>query len=173
MSRSKLKIIFIAQCLISTHLTEAITLERYNNWLILHDERVPTGKIRINYLEAYCRPNSTDTDWHDTTIGHETELNLISEDRQTMQLSCILSDGVTVKHSIRSSEDDVAFEIKVQNPTEKVSQAHWAQPCIRLGEFTGFPHRGKELNDYLPKCFIFLKGKLERMNQITPWGMKP
>ena len=172
MKRHKLGTLFYILCISSIHQSEAITLERDKNWLILHDERVPTGKIRINYLEAYCRPNSTDADWHDTTIGHKTELTNISENKKNMQLSCTLSDGVIIKHDIRSSEDEVTFEIKAHNATALISQAHWAQPCIRIGEFTGFPHRGKELNDYLPKCFIFINGKLERMNEIKPWAMK-
>ena len=172
MKRLKLGTLCYILCISSIHQSEAITLERDKNWLILHDERVPTGKIRINYLEAYCRPNSTDADWHDTTIGHKTELTNISENKKNMQLSCTLSDGVIIKHDIRSSEDEVTFEIKAHNPTALISQAHWAQPCIRIGEFTGFPHRGKELNDYLPKCFIFINGKLERMNEIKPWAMK-
>ena len=172
MNRHNLGTLFYILCISSIHQSEAITLERDKNWLILHDERVPTGKIRINYLEAYCRPNSTNADWHDTTIGHKTELTNISENKKNMQLSCTLSDGVVIKHDIRSSEDEVTFEIKAHNPTAIISQAHWAQPCIRIGEFTGFPHRGKELNDYLPKCFIFINGKLERMNEIKPWAMK-
>ena len=172
MNSSKLIINLFALCLIYVDLAGTISLQRENNWLILYDERVPTGKIRINYLEAYCRPNSTDADWHETTIGHETQLTYISKDRKNLRLSCTLSDGVVVKHDIKSSEDEVDFEIKAHNPTEKISEVHWAQPCIRLGEFTGFPHRGNELNDYLPKCFIFLNGKLERMNQIKPWAMK-
>ena len=172
MNRYKLSTLFYILCISSIHQSEAITLEREQNWLILHDERVPTGKIRINYLEAYCRPNSTDADWHDTTIGHKTELTNISENKKNMQLSCTLSDGVIITHDIRSSEDGVTFEIKAHNPTALISQAHWAQPCIRIGEFTGFPHRGKELNDYLPKCFIFINGKLERMNEVKPWAMK-
>ena len=172
MNRHNLGTLFYILCISSIHQSEAITLERDKNWLILHDERVPTGKIRINYLEAYCRPNSTDADWHDTTIGHKTELTNISENKKNMQLSCTLSDGVIIKHDIRSSEDEVTFEIKAHNPTAIISQAHWAQPCIRIGEFTGFPHRGKELNDYLPKCFIFINGKLERMNEVKPWAMK-
>ncbi len=172
MNRHNLGTLFYILCISSIHQSEAITLERDKNWLILHDERVPTGKIRINYLEAYCRPNSTDADWHDTTIGHKTELTNISENKKNMQLSCTLSDGVIIKHDIRSSEDEVTFEIKAHNPTALISQAHWAQPCIRIGEFTGFPHRGKELNDYLPKCFIFINGKLERMNEVKPWAMK-
>ena len=171
MNGYKLITLLYILCTTSIHQSGAITLERDKNWLILHDERVPTGKIRINYLEAYCRPNSTDADWHDTTIGHKTDLTNISKNKKNMQLSCTLSDGVIIKHDIRSSEDEVIFEIKAHNPTAKISQAHWAQPCIRLGEFTGFPHKGKELNDYLPKCFIFINGKLERMNQIRPWAM--
>ena len=123
MNSSKLIINLFALCLIYVDLAGTITLQRENNWLILHDERVPTGKIRINYLEAYCRPNSTDADWHETTIGHETELTNISKNKKNMQLSCTLSDGVIIKHDIRSSEDEVIFEIKAHNPTAKISQA--------------------------------------------------
>ena len=117
MNGYKLSTLFYILCVTSIHESGAITLERDNNWLILHDERVPTGKIRINYLEAYSRPNSTDTDWHDTTIGHKTELINISNDQKNMQLSCILSDGVIIKHDIQSLEDEVTFEIKAHNPT--------------------------------------------------------
>ena len=32
----------------------------------------PGREIRILYLEAYCRPGSTDRDWNETVIGHTT-----------------------------------------------------------------------------------------------------
>ena len=172
MNGYKLITLLYILCTTSIHQSGAITLERDKNWLILHDERVPTGKIRINYLEAYCRPNSTDADWHDTTIGHKTELTNISENKKNMQLSCTLSDGVIIKHDIRSSEDEVIFEIKAHNPTAKISQAHWAQPCIRIGEFTDFPIEARNSMITSKKCFIFINGKLERMNEIKPWAMK-
>ena len=131
---------------------------------------LPKDEIRINYLEAYCRPNSTDADWHDTTIGHTTELVSLSNDKKTMKLRCNVKDGVIVDHVITATTDEVRFAITALNPTTQASNAHWAQPCIRLGDFTGYDNQGKDIDDYLPKCFLFLDNKLARMNDIQPWN---
>lgn len=146
-----------------------LTLVRDQNWLVIQGAHLPKGEIRINYLEAYCRPGSTDADWHDTTIGHTTELVSLSEDRKSLKLRCTLKDGVIVDHLITAGDEEVTFAITAHNPTEQPSQAHWAQPCIRLADFTGYDNKGKDLDDYLPKCFIFLDGKLTRMPDIKPW----
>ncbi|MGC4006423.1 MAG: hypothetical protein QM811_26175 [Pirellulales bacterium] len=143
--------------------TAVITLAREKNWLILRDARLPKGEIRINYLEAYCRPKSTDADWHDTVIGHTTELVSSSDDAKTLKLRCTLRDGVIVDHVVTAGADDVTFELTAHNPTPRASEAHWAQPCIRLGDFTGFADDGKGLDDYLPKCFVFVEGKAVRL----------
>ncbi len=146
-----------------------LTLARDKNWLVIQGPHLPRGEIRINYLEAYCRPNSTTAEWHDTTIGHTTELVSLSEDKKTLKLRCTVKDGVVVDHVITAGKDDVTFAITAHNPTETPSNAHWAQPCIRLGDFTGFDNKGKDIDDYLPKCFIFLDGKLVRLPDIKPW----
>ena len=150
--------------------TPDLTLARDKNWLVIQGPHLPKGEIRINYLEAYCRTNSTTTDWHDTTIGHTTELVSLSDDKKTMKLRCTVKDGVIVDHTITASKDDVTFAITAHNPTATASGAHWAQPCIRLGDFTGYDNAGKDIDDYLPKCFLFLDGKLTRMNDIKPWS---
>jgi hypothetical protein len=147
-----------------------LTLAREKNWLIIQGSHLPKGEIRINYLEAYCRPNSTDADWHDTTIGHTTELISLSDDKKTMKLRCTLKDGVIVDHTLTASRDDITLAITAHNPTATASAAHWAQPCIRLGDFTGYDNQGKDINDYLPKCFVFLDGKLARLPDIRPWA---
>lgn len=147
-----------------------LTLARDQNWLIIRGSHLPSGEIRINYLEAYCRANSTDADWHDTTIGHTTELISLSDDQKTMRLRCTVKDGVIVDHTITASADEVAFAITARNPTTTASAVHWAQPCIRLGDFTGYDNQGENLDDYLPKCFVFLDGKLTRMSEIRPWA---
>lgn len=146
-----------------------LTLQRDQNWLVIQGPHLPKGEIRINYLEAYCRPNSTTADWHDTTIGHTTELVSLSEDRKSLKLRCTLKDGAIVDHLITASDEEVSFAITAHNPTAQPSQAQWAQPCIRLADFTGYDSKGKDLDDYLPKCFIFLEGKLTRMPDIKPW----
>ena len=84
-----------------------------------------------------------------------------------MKLRDTLTDGVIVDHTITAGTDEVTFELTAHNPTSKRSEAHWAQPCVRLGDFTGSEH-GTDLSkgdieDYVPQCFIFVEGKLTRM----------
>jgi hypothetical protein len=54
------------------------------------------------------------------------------------------------------------------NPTDQPSNAHWAQPCIRVAAFTGVEEK-RAAEDYLPKSFIFVDGKLTRM-PMEPWA---
>jgi len=128
------------------------------------------GDIRIHYLEAYCRPGSTDREWGQTVIGHTTELLSASEDKKKITLKCTLKDGVTVAHTITAGDDEVDFQLVATNTTDKPSEAHWAQPCIRIDKFVGVPSKGSS-EEYLPKSFIFVDGKLARM-PTQPWAKK-
>jgi hypothetical protein len=143
----------------------ALTLSRDQNWLFIQGEQIPGGSIRINYLEAYCRANSTDADWVKHTMVHHTnELVSLSNDKTVLKLHDTLADGVVVEHTITAREDEVDFQLLATNPTSTRSEAHWAQPCVRLGDFTGFgAAQTKDDYAYLPKSFVFLDGKLERM----------
>ena len=129
-----------------------------NSMLRVHGERIPGGSVEIHYLEAYCRPGSTDRDWHETVIGHKTELLSASGDGKKLELQCTLTDGVTVKHLITCGEDEVDFWLTAHNPTDKPSLAHWAQPCIRVGRFTG-EDKSEDKYAYIRQCFIFLDGQ--------------
>jgi hypothetical protein len=141
-----------------------LTLSREQNWLIIRGPQIPGGEIRINYLEAYCRAGSTDADWgQHTVIKHTSEVVSMSDDRKTLRLRDTIADGVTVEHTITATDDGVDFRLVAHNPAATRSEAHWAQPCVRLAAFTGFDPNGKDIDDYLPKCFVFLDGKLERM----------
>ena len=144
---------------------DELTLAREKNYLIIQGAHIPGGEIRIHYLEAYCRAGSTEADWiKHTVIKHTNELISISADRKTMKLRDVLADGVTVEHTITAKSDEVSFLLKAHNPGKVRSEAHWSQPCVRLGAFTGFnDSASKNIDDYLPKCFIFLDGKLKRM----------
>ncbi|HZO85885.1 MAG TPA: hypothetical protein VFC26_11770 [Verrucomicrobiae bacterium] len=151
-----------------------LTLAREGHWLIIKGDQIPGDEIRINYLEAYCRANSTDADWvKHTVIRHTNKLVSLSEDKKVLKLHDTLADRVTVDHNIIARDDTVEFLLLARNATEKRSEAHWAQPCVRLAAFTGFdPNLSKgDLNDYLPKCFVFLEGKLERM-PTRDWAMQ-
>jgi hypothetical protein len=143
-----------------------LTLDRQGRWLIVHGAKIPGNELRIDYLEAYCRAGSTDEDWtRHTVIPHTNELISLSADKRVLQLRDTLADGLIVEHTITAGKDEVDFRLIAQNPTPHRSEAHWAQPCPRLGPFAGFTNalgRG-DINDYLPKCFIFLDGRLTRM----------
>jgi hypothetical protein len=137
-----------------------------DNYLTVSGEHLPGGPIKIHYLEAYCRPGSTDRDWGKTVVGHKTELISASDDGQSIDLRCTLKDGCTVEHRIRVEKDAVDFRLTAHNPTDKTSEAHWAQPCVRVDKFTGGTQES-----YVEKCFLFLDGELARMP--TPhWATK-
>jgi hypothetical protein len=143
-----------------------LTLHWADNFLTIRGPQLPGGEMRVMYLEAYCRPGSTDRDWGQTVIGHRTELISATDDGRRLQLRCTLTDGVVVNHAIRAGRDEVDFRLTAANPTDRESQAHWAQPCIRVDRFTG-----RAQSDYIEKGFVFLDGNLTRFP--TPnWATK-
>ncbi len=146
---------------------EPLKLHWENNYLTISGPELPGGEMKIHYLEAYCRPGSTDADWREhTVIGHTTELIEANDSGTLIRLRCALRDGVVVDHTITSSADEVDFQIEAHNPTDEISQAHWAQPCIRLDRFTG-----ADQDSYLAKSFVFLDGTLERM-PTRDWALE-
>lgn len=142
-----------------------LTLERDAHWVIVRGARLPGGSFRINYLEAYCRANSTDADWNaHTKVPHRSELVSLSADRTVLRLRDFVADGLVVDHAITARGDEVDFRVTARNPTAVRSEVHWAQACPQLGAFTGFTDPAiRAPEDYLVKCFVFLDGKLERM----------
>jgi hypothetical protein len=149
---------------------DRLTLAWANNMLTVRGPRLPGGAVKIWYIEAYCRPGSTDRDWKQTVIPHTSRLVEAAPDGQLIRLHCTLTDGVTVDHTIRAGRDEVDFRLTATNPTDTASEAQWAQPCVRVDAFTGVkPERASEA--YLPQSFIFLDGKLTRM-PTEPWATK-
>jgi hypothetical protein len=140
-----------------------------DDWLTIRGKSLGPSEIRVHYLEAYCRPGSTTRKWDQTVIKHKARLVKADDDRRHITLEDVLADGVVVRHQIDAGSDSISFTLAATNPTDKPSEAAWAQPCVRVGPFTGnFDRAG---NDYLPKCFIFLEGKLAPLP--TPhWSTK-
>ena len=137
------------------------------DFVIIRGTHLPGKQVQVRYLEAFCRANSTNTDWAKTQIGHKTELVSAGSDRQSLKLRSTLEDGVIVTHEIKATNDEVQFLLTVHNPTRNLSAAHWGQPCIRgVESFTGGGLKG-----YLRQCFVFLDGKLTRM-PTQPWAEK-
>lgn len=147
-----------------------LTLDWADHFLTVRG-RFPGDTIRILYLEAYCRPGSTDRDWQETVIGHQSELIERDVHGQRLRLRDRLEDGVQVEHTITTAGDVVNFELTAHNPTSSESLAHWAQPCMRVGPFTGCTTEDarESLPAYARRCFIVVDGKLTRL-PTQPWA---
>ncbi len=143
----------------------SLEIEWSENLLTIRGDHLPGKVMKIWYIEAYCRPNSQTTDWSKhTVVGHTTKLVSASEDRRRLALRCRLEDGVIVDHVITAKHDEIDFQLSAHNPTDTESEAHWAQPCIRVGEFTGLADpKNPRTYDYLKKSFVFLDGRLSLM----------
>jgi len=151
---------------------EGLTLAWEKNFLTIRGP-FAGGELRILYLEAYCRPGSTDRDWRETVIPHTAEKLEASPDGKMLRLRDRLADGVVVEHTIRAGADEVDFRLTAHNPTDQPSQAHWAQPCVRVDRFTGTTTADARavVPMYARKCFLFLDGQLTRL-PTRPWAMQ-
>lgn len=146
------------------------TLSWSDNILTVRGHRIPGGAVRIRYLEAFCRPGSTHRDWNETVIPHSTRLIEASPDGRRLKLRSVLEDGVIVDHDLRAGRDEVDFRLNARNPTDHASEAHWAQPCVRVDAFTGVQPK-PNTEAYLPQSFLFIDGRLTRM-PTTPWATR-
>lgn len=143
-----------------------LTISWKDNYLTIHGDHLPGGSLVVHYLEAYCRPGSTDREWGETVIRHQTKLVSADAAERRIELLCRLADGVQVAHTISAGDDEIDFQLVATNPTQRPSEVDWAQPCIRLDSFTG-----RTQEDYISKCFVFLDGQLTRL-PTEPWATK-
>ena len=176
LARAQLSALLV--CLLTLCLTqcasanEPLSITWDKNYLTIEANWM-AGPVKVNYLEAYCRAGSTDRDWGKTVIKHEAELVSVSEDGHIIKLKDRLADGVVVNHTITAGSDEIDFMIVAHNPTETESEAHWAQPCIRLDKFIGVPRDDErtEVPTYAKKCFLFIEDKFT-MLPTKPWAKK-
>jgi hypothetical protein len=149
-----------------------LTIAWEKNYLTVRGQ-FPGDELKILYLEAYCRPGSTDRNWKETVIPHTAELVEAARDGRLIRLRDKLADGVVVEHTITAGRDEVDFRLVAHNPTDKPSEAHWAQPCIRVDKFTGATTADARalVPEYARKCFLFIDGKLTRL-PTEPWADK-
>ena len=142
-----------------------IGLSWRDNMLSVSRTDLPAA-IDINYLEAFCRSGAHERDWGENVISHET--TLLSGGQSGLSLESRLADGVVVSHVITATDEEVDFRLTARKPTANESEAHWAQPCIRVGPFTGFEHAADPY-DYIRNCFVFLAGDVAHM-PTEPWA---
>jgi hypothetical protein len=155
----------------ATTAPSSLKLAREKNLLTITGGTLP-GTIPINYIEAYARAGSTHQDWRaKTVIPHKSEVVSVRADGSEIRLRDTLADGVIVDHTITARSDEVDFRLTARNPTERASEAQWAQPCVRIDLFTGC---GKAdamtlVPAYARKCFLFIDGKFT-MLPTEPWA---
>lgn len=151
--------------------SERLKLAYEDRFMTISGEALGDESLRIHYLEAYCRAGSTDADWgQHTVIPHEVTRAEVADDGSRVVLRHLLQDGLIVEHEITAGDDAVTFEIFAKNPTDKESEAHWAQPCIRVGGFAGVgPDDTEDKYAYVEKSFIFVDGELTRL-PMEPWA---
>lgn len=136
-------------------------IEWMENILVLHAPKVPSKKIEIWYLEAFCRTGSTDRVWNETVIPHETRLVEQGSDGQSISLESRVEPGVVVTHKLRVVKDGVTFDLRIENPTEERVDMDWAQPCMRVGGFSGL-----DQEHYHQRCFIFTGDGQAMLDQL-------
>jgi hypothetical protein len=149
-----------------------LTIAWEKNFLTIRGD-FPGGELKILYLEAYCRPGSTDREWRETVIPHTAEKIEATGDGRVIKLRDKLNDGVVVEHAISAAAEEIDFRLVAHNPTDKASEAHWAQPCIRVDKFTGTTTSDARalVPMYARKCFLFIDGNLTRLPTL-PWADK-
>lgn len=167
-----LAVVFFAVLIPTRAGADGLSLEWEKNYLTIRGD-FPGGEIKIHYLEAYCRPGSTDRDWGETVIPHTAEKTSASPGGHEIKLRDKLADGVVVEHTLTATRDEVDFRLVARNPTDRPSMAHWAQPCIRVEKFTGAGNADARalVPAYARKCFLFVDGKLTRL-PTQPWADK-
>ncbi|QDT62030.1 hypothetical protein SV7mr_45720 [Stieleria bergensis] len=150
-----------------------LRLSWQKRYLEISGDELPGDVIRIHYLEAYCRPGSTDQEWGKTVIPHESQLVDQADDGKRIKIRDRLADGVVVEHLIEAAGQEVSFTVTATNPTDQPSLAHWAQPCMRVDKFTGTDPKDSRLTEppYIKKCFLMVDGKLTRL-PTKPWALQ-
>ena len=71
---SAMRIVVFMLLFFSGGLSGKLTISWKEDFLRVNDDRNPGGALEVWYLEAYCRPGSTDREWNETVIDHETKL---------------------------------------------------------------------------------------------------
>ena len=137
-----------------------LRLEWRDDILRIRSPRIPGGQVELWYLEAFCRSGSTGRDWSQTVIAHKTTEIASDERTGVIRLKSVVEPGVEVVHEIRAEGDEVDFRLTLTNPTDHEVDIEWAQPCIRVGAFTGLSQE-----EYIRRCFIFTDRGLTTLDE--------
>src|SRR5437868_1675422 len=116
-------VLFLIRALANAQDSKPLSISWEKNYLTIRSD-FPGGELRTLYLEAYCRPGSTDREWRETVIPHTAEKLEASSDNKVIKLRDKLADGVVVEHTITAANDEVDFRLVAHNSADKPSEAH-------------------------------------------------
>ncbi|MBL7699285.1 MAG: hypothetical protein JNK79_14060 [Chitinophagaceae bacterium] len=139
-----------------------LTIYWENNNLTISGGNIPGNTLQINYLEDFCKSGSTNRKWNETTIPHKTELVYADENRKHIKLRTFVEGDIEVDHDIRAGEDDITFNLVLENKSDRFADVVWFQPCVRVDRFTN-----KTQDDYIDRCFIFTGSGLKTLNNTV------
>lgn len=133
-----------------------------NNLLTFHDDRLPSGRLEVFYLEAFLRPGAHDRDWGGTTVRHRTRLLSVSPDGRELRFQTDVEPAVEVLHTVRIVDDGLSMDFSLTNRGSGSSPIQWFQPaCIRVAAFTG-----KNQTNFTSRSFVFTAGGQTPLDQL-------
>ena len=133
-----------------------------NNLLTISDPRLPSGKLEVWYLEAFCRSGAWDRDWSKTTLRHKTALEWADPAGRRLKFRTRVQPDVEVVHEIRAAEDELELRFKLTNHGKEPVDLQWFEPaCIRVAEFTGC-----QQSNYTARSFIFTAEGLTPLDHL-------
>ncbi len=139
---------------------DSLRISWARDMLTVSSPGIPGGSVEIWYLEAFCRRGSTHRDWNETILPFRTEPIAADADGRRVRLHTVVDDRVDIEHDIRAGVDNVDFRLTITNRTAEPVDIEWAQPCMRVGGFTGLGQ-----DEYYRRCFLFTDAGLTRMDQ--------
>src|SRR5690242_1365438 len=137
------------------------TLSWTNNLVTISNADLPSGKLDIWYLEAFCRKGSTHQDWGKTVLPHKTTLTSASPHR--LDFRTTVEPSVEVIHSVVALKDAIEFTYVLANNGTQSVDLEWFQPaCIRVDRFTGLGQ-----SNYTSRSFIFTERGMTTLDKTS------
>ncbi len=131
-----------------------------NNLLTVAGSNLPSGKLEIWYLEAFCRSGAHDRNWNQTTLPHKTTL-LTNEHNRVLHFRTTVQPDIEVNHVVTAAVDELDIRFTMTNRGRENVDVQWFQPaCIRVEKFTGCVQ-----SNYTAKSFIFTGRGLTTLDQ--------
>lgn len=134
-----------------------------NGLLRISSPKLPSGKLEILYLEAFCRNGAHHQGWDKTKIPHRTTLLQTAADGKRLEFETVVADKVQVRHEVWAERDSIRFSYTLKNFSPEAFDVQWFQPaCIRVAEFSG-----GDQQTYTGKSFVFTERGLTPLDQLA------